>query len=413
MKATLFFFSLLLSFTALAQRILLLHGMAHIGNGTVVESAAIGVVNDRIAFVKNSLTQTFNNKDWDTIINCNGQHFYPGLVSANNTLGLTEIDAVRATRDFNDVGDWNPHVRAQVAYNVESKVVETVRTNGVLLVQATPRGGWISGSSAIMKLSGWNWEDATVLADDGIHLNWPSDRTTYQAQKRVIYSFFELAKTYAMAREAQATDLRLEAMKACFKGQKRVYIHAESIQQIVDVIDFAAAFQLPFPVIVGGHDAHLLGAKLRDSKIPVMLSRIHSLPQREDELTYLPYQMPALLKQQGIAFCIQNDGDMQPMNTRNLPFQAGTTMAYGLSEEEALKAISLSVCQIMGIDKDYGTLEAGKKATFFVSKGPALDMRSNQLTTILVDGKFVSTSNFQEQLYLKYRQRYKDEAKSE
>ena len=413
MKATLFFFALLLSFSSLAQRILLLHGTAHIGNGTVVESAAIGVVNDRIAFVKNSLTQTFNNKDWDTIINCNGQHFYPGLVSANNTLGLTEIDAVRAPRDFNDVGDWNPHVRAQVAYNVESKVVETVRTNGVLLVQATPRGGWISGSSAVMKLSGWNWEDATVLADDGIHLNWPYDRTAYQAQKRDIYSFFELAKTYAMARDAQATDLRLEAMKACFKGQKRVYIHAESIQQIVDVIDFAAAFQLPFPVIVGGHDAHLVGAKLRDSKIPVMLSRIHSLPQREDELTYLPYQMPALLKQQGISFCIQNDGDMQPMNTRNLPFQAGTTMAYGLSEEEALKAISLSVCQIMGIDKDYGTLESGKKATFFVSKGPALDMRSNHLTTILVDGKFVSTSNFQEQLYLKYRQKYKDEAKSE
>jgi imidazolonepropionase-like amidohydrolase len=413
MKATLLFFTLLLSFSSLAQRILLLHGTAHIGNGSVVESAAIGVVNDRIAFVKNSLTQTFNNKDWDTIINCNGQHFYPGLVSANNTLGLTEIDAVRATRDFNDVGDWNPHVRAQVAYNVESKVVETVRTNGVLLVQATPRGGWISGSSAVMKLSGWNWEDATVLADDGIHLNWPYDRTSYQAQKRDIYAFFELAKTYAMARDAQVSDLRLEAMKACFKGQKRVYIHAESIQQIVDVIDFAAAFQLPYPVIVGGHDAHLVGAKLRDSKIPVMLSRIHSLPQREDELTYLPYQMPALLKQQGISFCIQNDGDMQPMNTRNLPFQAGTTMAYGLSEEEALKAISLSVCQIMGIDKDYGTLEVGKKATFFVSKGPALDMRSNQLTTILVDGKFVSTSNFQEQLYLKYRQKYKDEAKSE
>jgi imidazolonepropionase-like amidohydrolase len=413
MKATLLFFTLLLSFSSLAQRILLLHGTAHIGNGSVVESAAIGVVNDRIAFVKNSLTQTFNNKDWDTIINCNGQHFYPGLVSANNTLGLTEIDAVRATRDFNDVGDWNPHVRAQVAYNVESKVVETVRTNGVLLVQATPRGGWISGSSAVMKLSGWNWEDATVLADDGIHLTWPYDRTSYQAQKRDIYAFFELAKTYAMARDAQVSDLRLEAMKACFKGQKRVYIHAESIQQIVDVIDFAASFQLPFPVIVGGHDAHLVGAKLRDSKIPVMLSRIHSLPQREDELTYLPYQMPALLKQQGIAFCIQNDGDMQPMNTRNLPFQAGTTMAYGLSEEEALKAISLSVCQIMGIDKDYGTLEVGKKATFFVSKGPALDMRSNQLTTILVDGKFVSTSNFQEQLYLKYRQKYKDEAKSE
>jgi hypothetical protein len=331
------------------------------------------------------------------------------LVSANNTLGLTEIDAVRATRDFNDVGDWNPHVRAQVAYNVESKVVETTRTNGVLLVQATPRGGWISGSSAVMKLSGWNWEDATVLADDGIHLNWPYDPKNYAAQKRDIYSFFELAKTYATDRDDQVSDLRLEAMKACFVANKRVYIHAESIQQIVDIIDFAASFQLAFPVIVGGRDAHLVGAKLRDSKIPIMLSRVHSLPSREDDLTFLYYQMPALLKELGIPFCIQNDGDMQPMNTRNLPFQAGTTMAYGLTAEEALKSVSLSVCQIMGIDKDYGTLEAGKKATFFVSKGPALDMRTNQLTTILVDGKLVSTTNFQEQLYLKYRQKYKAE----
>lgn len=198
-------------------------------------------------------------------------------------------------------------------------------------------------------------------------------------------------------------------MKACFVGQKRVYIHAESIQQITDVIDFAAAFQVKYPVIVGGRDAHLVGAKLKDAKIPVMLSRIHSLPSREDDLTFLPYQLPFLLKTQGIKFCIQNDGDMQPMNTRNLPFQAGTTMAYGLTEEDALQSISLSVCQIMGIDKDYGSLEAGKKATFFVSKGPALDMRSNQLTYILVDGQFISTSNFQEQLYLKYRKKYNKE----
>ena len=409
MKATLFFFVFIWSATLSAQRILLLNGTAHIGNGNVLESAAIGVVNDRITFVKNSLTQSFNAKDWDTIINCNDQHFYPALVSANNTLGLTEIDAVRATRDFNDVGDWNPHVRAQIAYNVESKVVETTRTNGVLLVQATPRGGWISGSSAVMKLSGWNWEDATVLANDGIHLNWPNDPKNYAAQKRAIYHFFELAKTYATDRDDQISDLRLEAMKACFVANKRVYIHAESIQQIVDIIDFVASFQLAYPVIVGGRDAHLVGAKLRDSKIPVMLSRVHTLPSREDDLTFLPYQMPALLKAQGIPFCIQNDGGMQPMNTRNLPFQAGTTMAYGLTAEEALMSVSLSVCQIMGIAKDYGTLEAGKKATFFVSKGPALDMRTNQLTIILVDGKFVPTINFQEQLYLKYRQKYKTE----
>lgn len=390
-----------------AQRILLLNGTAHIGDGQVIESAAIGVVNDRIDFVKNALTQTFDPTKWDTIIQLKGQHVYPALVSANNTLGLTEIDAVRATRDFNDVGVWNPHVRAQIAFNVESRVVETVRTNGVLISQATPRGGYISGTSALMNLAGWNWEDATIVANDGIHLNWPYSKESYQKEKQEIYRFFEMAKAYAERKDQQPNDLRMEAMKACFNGQKRVYIHAESLQQIVDVIEFAKKFELAFPVIVGGTEAYLIGPKLKDSKIPIMLGRIHSLPQHEDDLTYQPYRLPSLLKAQGILFCLQNEGDMQPMNTRNLPFQAGTTMAYGLTEEEALQTISLNVCKIVGIDQDYGTLSAGKKATFFVSKGPALEMKTNQVTLILIDGKFCTTSNFQQELYQKYQDKYK------
>jgi imidazolonepropionase-like amidohydrolase len=407
MKQLLLILLLSSQFIANAQRILLLNGTAHIGDGQVLESAAIGVVNDRILFIKNALTQTFDPAQWDTIIQLKGQHIYPALISANNTLGLTEIDAVRATRDFNDVGVWNPHVRAQIAFNVESRVIETVRTNGVLISQATPRGGYISGTSSLMNLYGWNWEDATIVANDGIHLNWPYSKETYQKEKQEIYQFFEMAKAYADRKDAQPNDLRLEAMKACFKGQKRVYIHAESLQQIVDVIDFSKDFELPFPVIVGGDEAYLIGAKLKDSKIPIMLNRIHSLPKHEDDLTYQPYRLPALLKEQGILFCLQNEGAMQPMNTRNLPFQAGTTMAYGLTAEEALQTVSLNVCKIAGIDQDYGTLAAGKKATFFVSKGPALDMKTNLVTLILIDGKFCPTSNFQQELYQKYQDKYK------
>jgi imidazolonepropionase-like amidohydrolase len=407
MKQLLLILLLSSQFIANAQRILLLNGTAHIGDGQVIESAAIGVVNDRILFIKNALTQTFDPAQWDTIIQLKGQHIYPALISANNTLGLTEIDAVRATRDFNDVGVWNPHVRAQIAFNVESRVIETVRTNGVLISQATPRGGYISGTSSLMNLYGWNWEDATIVANDGIHLNWPYSKETYQKEKQEIYQFFEMAKAYADRKDAQPNDLRLEAMKACFKGQKRVYIHAESLQQIVDVIDFSKDFELPFPVIVGGDEAYLIGAKLKDSKIPIMLNRIHSLPKHEDDLTYQPYRLPALLKEQGILFCLQNEGAMQPMNTRNLPFQAGTTMAYGLTAEEALQTVSLNVCKIAGIDQDYGTLAAGKKATFFVSKGPALDMKTNLVTLILIDGKFCPTSNFQQELYQKYQDKYK------
>jgi imidazolonepropionase-like amidohydrolase len=277
----------------------------------------------------------------------------------------------------------------------------------VLITQATPRGGLISGTSAIMNLSGWNWEDATIVANDGIHVNWPSNKETYAQDKQLIYNFFQTAKAAAFDRTEPVVELRIQAMKACFKGTKRVYIHAESIQQIVDIIDFVQAFALPFPVIVGGDEAHLVGPKLKDSKIPVMLNRIHSLPRHEDDLTYQPYRLPALLKAQGILFCLQNDGDMQAMNTRNLPFQAGTTMAYGLSEEEALQTVSLNVCKIMGIDQDYGTLAAGKKATFFVSKGPALEMKTNAVSLILINGKLCPTTNFQEELYHKYQDKYK------
>ena len=403
-----------------AQRILVINGTAHIGNGEVVETAAIGMADGKILFVKNSLTQAIQRKEWDTIIDAENQHVYPGFVAANSTLGLTEIDAVRATRDFNDVGELNPHVRSQVAFNVESRVIETVRTNGVMLTQSTPRGGSISGSSAIMFLSGWNWEDATVLADDGIHVNWPastqgggwwaepapkSRNTNYQKEKQEIMDFFTLAEAYAKGTKT-VEDIRLEAMKDCFEGTKRVYFHADGMQQILDIIEFVEKYQLKYPVIIGGYEAHLVGQRLKDAKIPIMLNRIHSLPEREEDDVNLPYMLPALLQKQGILFCIQNAGDMEAMNTRNLPFQAGTAMAYGLTEEEALQSISLNPSKILGIQKEFGSIEAGKSATLFISKGPALDMKSNQVTCLIFHGQIESTENFQDKLYQKYKKKY-------
>lgn len=408
--------------TQAQNRILLTNGFLHIGNGNTMPTAAVGIDKGKIVLVQNSLAMTVQKKDWDTIIDLKGQHIYPGLVAPNSTLGLTEIDAVRATRDYQDVGIFNPHVRSQIAFNVESKVVETVRTNGVLISQATPRGGIISGTSSLLFLAGWNWEDATVRADDGIHLNWPSSLSgggwwaepapkkrneNYAKEKQEIIDFFNLAATYARAKKP-TLDVRLEAMKACFSGEKRVFIHADEMQQLLDIMDFCTQFQLKFPVIVGGRDAYLLGKRFKDANIPVMLPRLHSLPEMEDDAVDLMFKLPYLLQQQGIKFCLQNEGDMEAMNARNLPFLAGTAMSYGLSEEDALRSVSLSTCEILGIDKQFGSIEVGKNATLFVSKGPALDMRTNQVTTLIVNGKFVSTSNFQEQLYLKYQKKYSE-----
>lgn len=425
MKNYVFIFLLIFSaFVSSAQsynKILLLDGLLHVGNGTTYESAGIAIENGKILFIKNVLAFTYNKEEWDTIIDLNGREVYPGFVAPNSTLGITEIDAVRASRDFDEVGTYNPHIRSQIAFNPESKVISTVRTNGVLIAQSTPRGGRISGTSSIMRLDGWNWEDATIKGDDGIHLNWPSSiqysgwreedkppaaSEKYKEQKSEIYEFFEMAKAYSEQEKHEDCDLRLESMTGCFSGKKRVYIHANELQQLLDVIEFAQHFDLAFPVIVGGYDAHLIMRQLVDANIPVMLVRPHSLPENEDDDIDHAYKLPAMLRTGGVRFCIQNSGDMEAMNARNIPFLAGTAFAYGLTMDDAISSISLWPCEIMGIADRYGSLENGKSATLFVSEGNALDMKSNQVFLAMIDGKFVPLENHQSALYEKYSKKY-------
>lgn len=419
---------LFITFIAFGQQkktILLTNGYLHVGNGETLETAAVGIKNGEITLVRNSLTYSYSVSDWDTIIDLKGQHIYPGLVAPNSTLGLTEIDAVRATRDFDEVGSLNPHIRALIAYNVESDVIATVRSNGVLITQITPRGGIITGSSSVMHLDGWNWEDAAISVDDGIHLNWPSSfsghdkavdkteeskrKSEYEKKKREIYAFFTTAQAYAEKNNREVPELRLEAMKGCFNEQKRVYIHANELQQLLDVIDFTRYFNLKFPVIVGGYDSYLLLPQLHDSKIPVMLPRLHMLPENEDDPIDLPYRLPGILREANIPFCLQNEGDMEAMNARNIPFLAGHTTGFGLSREDALRAVSLSACEIMGIDKKYGSIEVGKKATLFVSKGSAFDMMTNDVVMALMNGIWVDLDDRQKQLYRKYEEKYKNQ----
>lgn len=399
------------------SRILLENATVHIGNGQVISTGTIGIENGIITVVRNTLAYTYNKADWDTIINLSGHHVYPGFVAPNSTLGLTEIDAVRATRDFHELGVFNPHVRAQIAYNCESSVIETVRTNGVLMIQTTPRGGRISGQSSLMTSACWNWEDGTVKADDGIHIEWPSAYTrnwgdpiaktneTYEEQKRELIAFLYAAKA-AINSDNKNTPLQYSAMKDCFTGEKRFYFHANEVQQINDILDLITELEIKFPVIVGGYESYLVADRLKIKKVPVMLGRLHSLPVHEDDPVDLPYKLPFLLQQAGVQFCLQNEGDMEAMNARNLPFLAGTAMSYGLTEEEAIRSITLSTCEIMGISKNYGSIEVGKKATLFGSNGSALEMKGNQASVILINGEFVPLTNFQTELYEKYKKKY-------
>ena len=155
-----------------SESILITGVTAHIGNGTVIENAAIGFDNGKISFVGSAATA--NQNDFNQVINAEDKHVYPSFIASNTTSGLVEVDAVRASSDIDETGSMLPHIRSIIAYNAESKVTESLRPNGILMGQVTPRGGTISGTSSIVQFDAWNWEDAAMKVDDGIHMNWPS-----------------------------------------------------------------------------------------------------------------------------------------------------------------------------------------------------------------------------------------------
>ena len=406
------------------KSILLLGGVAHIGNGKVIEKSAVAFKDGKLILVAEASSILLLKGAYDTVINIPGKDVYPGFIAPNSTLGLNEIEAVRATRDFSETGSYNPHVRSISAYNSDSKIPPTVRTNGILLAQITPRSGTISGTSSILELDGWNWEEMALKVDDGIHLNWPhmykrerekdedfnelpplKKSEDYDKQKNELKKFFSDAKAYNET-PAEEKNLRLAAMKGIFSGGKTLFVHVNYVKEIEDVVHFSKDAGVKKMVIVGGTDSWMVADMLKENNIPVMVNRVHDLPNWTGDDVDLPYKLPALLQKAGVLFCLENSGDMEAMQERNLPFNAGTTAAYGLTKEEALASITLNTAKILGIDNRVGSLEVGKDATLFVSTGDALDMRSNNVELAFIRGKKLDLSNEQKALYEKYLKKY-------
>ena len=405
---------------AQSKPVAFINGTAHIGNGKVLTSAIVVIRGQKIEMVEDIRGMKLDYKSFDTVIDLAGKHIYPGLINTNNVLGLHDAEAVRATVDFVEVGALNSHVRSLIAYNTDNIIIPTVRTNGVLYTQVTPRGNLISGSSSVMALDGWNWEDAVLLADDGIHVNFPrhpsyryeEERRNKEMQKHYeeevlrLSRFFTDAAAYLKQKNAAEKNIRFEAMRAVLTGKSNLYLHADRAADIQAALNFAEEKQIIKPVLVGGRDAWQLTTLLKKRNVPVMLNRVFDLPDRQDEDIDLLYRVSYLLQKDSVLFCLQLEGDMEAMHSRNLPFNAGATVAYGLDKEQALAAISLNAAKILGLADRIGSLEAGKMASFVISSGDLLDMRSSLVEAVYIAGKKIDLNNHQSDLYNKYKLKY-------
>lgn len=408
---------------AQSKSILIMNAKAHIGDGSVIENAAIGFRNGKLDMVADAKVIRLAANAYDITIDGAGMHVYPGFIATNSTLGLLELDAIRPSNDVVETGAFKPGMRSAVAFNTDSEIIPTVRLNGVLMGQITPRGGVISGTSSVMQFDAWNWEDALIKSDDGVHLNWPSvfhkhyDKgkvsvekvKTYDQQLREIQTFFNEARAYCSVKNPELREVRFEGLRGVFEGQQSLYVHADDAKAIQEAINFKVSQSIPHMVLVGGYDAYLAADQLKQHSISVLLRRLHELPMYAEDDVDLPYKLPAMLHKAGVTFALQNEGDMERMGTRNLPFYAGTAVAYGLPYEEAVRSLTQTPAKILGIDKRCGTLEVGKDATLFISTGDALDMRTNALTHAYIEGREIVLRSKQTDLYEKYKKKYDEQ----
>jgi imidazolonepropionase-like amidohydrolase len=397
-----------------SQAIAITGATIHIGNGTVIQNGTLVFDKGKII----SVSAGGAAQSGATEIKANGKHLYPGFIAPITNLGLTEFESVKATLDFQEIGNLNPHVRSLVAYNTDSKVPATLRSNGVLMAQITPQGGTIAGSSSVVQLDAWNWEDAAIRPDDAIHMTWPAiprsrggfgrpSMTAEQMRERRdaalsdLEAFFTEAKAYADSKPG-ITNPRLAAMRHLFDGTEKLFITAEDQKDIVAAVNFAKKHHIT-PVIVGADDAHLVIDFLKENNITVVIKQPHALPNSVDDDVNMPYKNGAILANAGIPIVISIEGYWQQ---RNLPFMAGTVSTWGLDKEKALQAITLNTARVLGIDKTTGSLEAGKDATLFISSGDALDMTTINVETAFIQGRNISLDNLHKQLNKKFSEKY-------
>lgn len=412
--------------------VMLVGGTVHTVSGAVIENGVVGFREGRITLVAEASIMSTILLTADTqVIDVSGRNVYPGLFALNTRIGVTETDSVRATLDYNETGPFTPEVRAVVAINPDTTLVPVSRLNGVLLASVSPSGGRIPGRVGVIRLAGWTWEEMTVLDDAGLAVAWPGVRAGVgpwrsepesAEQERIrrdmdaVTRFFDAAAAYDRARAVDPmhpVDLRLGAMRpylgsratpALAEGEARpLLLGADDYDQIVSAVAFAAERGAK-AVIVGGRDAPLCAELLKEHDVAVIVDGTHRFPKRADSAHDEAYTLPARLHAAGVRFAIT--GAERDGNVRNLPHEAGMAARYGLDPLEAVRAITLSPAEIMGVSAEYGSIETGKSATLIVTTGDVLEVTSN-VEHAFIDGRRIDLRSKQTDLRDKFVEKYR------
>ncbi len=408
-----------------AGPIVLEHGTIHTMASGTIEDGILVIEDGKITRLGQADGITPPEAENVTRIDITGKHVYPGLIDADTTMGLVEIDSIRATKDMQETGSINSNVRGGAAFNPDSEMLPVARAGGVLFSLAAPRGGTISGQSTLMRMDGWTAEDMTMVPTVGMHVNWPSrprrswhndESEAEQLKERSdrlkrIRDFFEDVRAYAAVKEAGNSskhDAKLDAMIPVIKGEIPVFVHANAAGQIQEAIAFGNRESLKI-VIVGGLESPYCADLLKRHDIPVIVTGTHRLPRRRHADYDEAFRVPARLKEAGVQYCLAGYARFSASLVQNLAHQAGSAAAFGLDPDEAVKSITIYPAKILGVDNVVGSLSAGKEATLIVADGDILEVTTT-VEHAYMQGRAIDLNNRHTRLYSKWKVKYERQA---
>jgi imidazolonepropionase-like amidohydrolase len=357
------------------------------------------------------------------VIDAAGAEVYPGFINASTTMGLDDPGA-GGFGDANEILDFNPQLRAQVAFHNDDEAIPVARANGLTTVVVTPGGGLLGGQAAVMDLDGYTWEESTVAPSVGISFQFPrlggggrggggrgsagQDRPYDELKKErdaqldLVARLLDDARAYAKAAGPnRRRDLVLESLGPIVDKRQPLITRVGTEQEIRDAIAFADRAGVRLVIAAPGAEAAMAASLLKEKNVPVIVLGVLTLPTRRDLPHQASYAAASELVKAGvkIAFAVSSE-----TNARQLPYHAAEAVGWGLARDEALKALTINAAEIFGVADRIGSIEPGKIANLIVAKGDPLEIRT-QLTHVVIAGRDVPLDTQQLALYERYSKR--------
>ena len=403
-----------------AQALVIRGGTVHTLAGAPIEGGTVVIEHGLITAVGDAVSVPADAE----VLDATGMHVYPGLFDGASNLGLTEVGSVDVTNDMNELGDFNPHLLAMTAVHPASAHIPVARANGVTHTVAMPgaRASGIGGQGSLLHLDGWTVEEMAIEPSVGFVLAWPSlgrgrfrgfggatpqssfsdAKKQYDERVAAIGAKLDSAKHYASAAAAgdPQRNLRLEALAKAVSGELPLLVSANAEREINDALDFAESHGVRI-VIIGGRFAWKVADRLAEKNVPVILGPTQALPSGEDLGYDQVYAQPGQLFAAGVKIGF---GTFGASASRNLPYEVGNAVSYGLPHDEAVRAVTINTAEILGVGDKLGTIEAGKIANLIVTGGDPLEYQT-PIHYVIIDGRVSDMMNKHLELYERYRAR--------